>query len=47
MVFALERSTNLSDRTTLETVTNLTGTLEFRDGNAVPNAASFYRAVQR
>ena len=47
MAFEVQTSTDLDQWSPLTTVTNLTGTLEFRDPNAVNHLRRFYRAVLR
>jgi hypothetical protein len=43
--FSIESSTDLRQWQTLSTLTNLTGTLEFDDAEAVHHVMRFYRAV--
>jgi nucleoside-diphosphate-sugar epimerase len=45
--FAVQSSTDQEQWSPLTTVTNLTGTLEFKDANAENNSRHFYRALQR
>jgi hypothetical protein len=47
MSFQVQTSTDLNRWSTGTTVTNLTGTLEFTDPNAVNNLRRFYRTVLR
>ncbi len=45
--FEVQSSIDLKNWQAVTTITNLTGTLEFSDTNAVQQTACFYRAVQR
>jgi len=47
MAFEIQASTDLGQWSTLTTVTNLTGTLEFTDPDAANHLRRFYRTVPR
>ena len=47
MPFEIQASTDLDQWSTLTTVTNLTGTLEFTDRDAANHLRRFYRTVLR